>query len=57
MIPAPFDMTLTCKAKAIIRKYSKFGNEKLTFELNSRTVSLDSVSTISALVYNNTKLR
>jgi hypothetical protein len=38
MIPAPFDMTLKCKAKAVIKKFSKFGNEKLTFELNSRTI-------------------
>jgi hypothetical protein len=31
-IVIPLDMTLTCKAKAVIRKFSEFKNEKLTFE-------------------------
>jgi hypothetical protein len=33
MIPTPFDRSLTCKAKAAIRKLSKFENEKLMFKL------------------------
>jgi hypothetical protein len=41
MILIPFDMTLMCKANAVVRK---FENEKLTFE--SRQNILDSVSKI-----------
>jgi hypothetical protein len=34
----PFDMTLTCKAKAVIRKLLKSENEELTFELRLRNI-------------------
>jgi hypothetical protein len=37
------DMTPTCKAKAAIRKISKFENEKFTFELRSITFFLGSI--------------
>jgi hypothetical protein len=33
MILIPVDMTPTCKAKAVIQKFSKFENKKLKFEL------------------------
>lgn len=36
MIPIPFDMCPTCKAKAAIRKLAKFENEKLMFKLRLR---------------------
>jgi hypothetical protein len=33
MVPVPFDVTLVCKAKIVIRKFSKSKSEKLTFKL------------------------
>jgi hypothetical protein len=32
MMPIPFDITLTCKVKAGIRKFFKLENEKLMFD-------------------------
>jgi hypothetical protein len=36
MILIPFDLTLTSKAKAAIKKFCKFKNEEFLFDLRSR---------------------
>jgi hypothetical protein len=33
MVSVPFDMTLVCKAKIVIRKFSEFKNKKINIQI------------------------